>query len=81
MPTYEHDDALYLNNREQMKYNVQNRREVDALLAKMPDRRQMMAPKFHDVDQKYRSNNLARYNDLTEADLIQMRPAKIPDLN
>jgi hypothetical protein len=62
IPTYEHDDTLYLNKREQMKYNVQNRPDVDAR-TQLPSRHRMMNPKFYDSMSKYNAHMLARYND------------------
>ena len=62
VPTYEHDDTLYLNKREQIKYNMQNRPEVNAR-TQYPSRYQMMHPNFHDSMSKYNSGMLARLND------------------
>lgn len=62
VPTFEHDDALYLNKREQIKYNMQNRQEVNSR-TKYPSRYQMMNPKFHDSMSKYNSGMLARLDD------------------
>ncbi len=62
MPTYEHDDTLYLNKREQIKYNMQNRQEVNSR-THFPSRYQMMHPNFHDSKSKYNSGMLARFND------------------
>ena len=45
-----------------MKYNVQNRPDVDAR-TKLPSRQRMMNPKFYDSMSKYNAHMLARYND------------------
>ena len=45
-----------------MKYNVQNRPDVDAR-TRLPSRHRMMNPKFHDSMSKYNAHMLARYND------------------
>ncbi len=60
MPIYEHDDCLYLNKREQLKYNVQNRSQVDQRY-QLPSRFEMMNPKFHESTQRYHSSMMARY--------------------
>jgi len=61
VPTYEHDDNLFLNNQEQITYNVQDRAQVDAR-TKLPDRHQMMHPPLHDRMRKYNSGMLARFS-------------------
>ena len=77
VPTYEHDDALYLNNREQLKYNMQSRGDIEMKTTKMPSRQEMMSPVFHDVNQKYRSNMLARYHDYSPEELEHIKTRKI----
>ena len=61
MPTHEHDDTLFLNKREQIKYNMQNRAEVNAR-TQFPPRQEMMHCKFHNSMSKYNSGMLARFD-------------------
>ncbi|CAF1132413.1 unnamed protein product [Brachionus calyciflorus] len=60
VPTYEHDDCLFLNKREQMTYNVQNRSQVD-IRTNLPPRYEMLKPKNYQTTQRYNSNMLARF--------------------
>lgn len=60
IPTYEHDDSLFLNNREQLKYNVENRNRVDSKY-QLPTRKEMMTPKLHESSSKYNSFMLSRF--------------------
>lgn len=60
IPNYEHDDSLYLDKREQLTYNIENRPRVDAKY-ELPPRSVMMNPPFHDRTRRYNSHMLARY--------------------
>jgi hypothetical protein len=61
VPTFEHDDTLYLNNREQLKYNMQSKESRDAKY-KLPTRKEMMSPQMHETTFKYKSFMLSRFD-------------------
>jgi hypothetical protein len=61
VPTYEHDEPLYLNKREQLAYNVQDKRQIDARAVKMPSREQMMYPELSDPSSRFFSSMLSRH--------------------
>lgn len=46
IPHYEHDDALFLEKREQMHYNVEDRARIEAKY-QMPPRSKLLRPDFH----------------------------------
>ena len=60
IPNFEHDDTTYLNKREQMSYNMQNRPDIDAKL-KLPTRAEMMVSKHWESTKKYDSGMMARF--------------------
>lgn len=59
LPHYEHDDNLYLNKREQMAYNVEERARVDSKYT-VPDRSVMLKPERHHPTARYRSTLMHR---------------------
>ena len=59
VPNYEHDDNLFLDNREQLKYNTENRKRVDNRYS-LPPRSVMMEPSLHDRTRRYNSHMLGR---------------------
>ncbi len=61
VPTYEHDDCLYLEKREQIKYNVQPRDQVDAKY-ELPSRAEMIDLQQNDSTYKYKSHILSRFS-------------------
>jgi hypothetical protein len=60
IPNYEHDDALYLNNREQKSYNCEKLSRIDSKYT-LPSRFMMMNPNFHKRERRYSSHMMARY--------------------
>ncbi|XP_060557409.1 sperm-associated microtubule inner protein 10-like [Ruditapes philippinarum] len=59
VPHYEHDENLFLDKREQMHYNVENRNRVDRK-CKMPDRELLLRPPFHHETSRYQSELMFR---------------------
>lgn len=59
VPHYEHDENLFLEKREQMFYNVENRNRVES---KYPprDRSKLLRPDFHHETSKYQSELMFR---------------------
>ncbi|XP_064622791.1 uncharacterized protein LOC135484995 [Lineus longissimus] len=62
IPHHEHDENLYLEKREQMSYNVENRTRVDARY-QLPPRSVMLRPNFHHPTSKYQSSLMYRRDD------------------
>jgi hypothetical protein len=60
LATFEHNDALYLNKREQLKYNVQDRSQVDARYT-LSSKEEMLNPIQSDTSRKHFSSLMARY--------------------
>ena len=52
IPHYEHDDALFLEKREQMHYNVEDRARIEAKY-QMPPRSRLLRPDFHHHTSRY----------------------------
>merc|ERR1711976_81372 len=59
IPHFEHDDCLYLEKREQMVYNVEDRTRVESKY-QLPSRRDMLRPEFHHPTSKYQSSLMFR---------------------
>ncbi|ESO86867.1 hypothetical protein LOTGIDRAFT_235241 [Lottia gigantea] len=59
IPHYEHDENLFLDKREQMSYNVEDRHRVDSKY-KMPSRSKLLRPNFHHETSKYQSSLMFR---------------------
>ncbi len=59
VPHYEHDENLFLEKREQMSYNVEDRNRVDNKY-KLPSRSQQLRPHFHHHTSKYQSSLMFR---------------------
>ena len=59
VPHYEHDENLFLDKREQMFYNTENRNRVDGK-CKMPDRELLLRPQFHHETSRYQSELMFR---------------------
>ncbi|KAL3873731.1 hypothetical protein ACJMK2_036845 [Sinanodonta woodiana] len=58
-PHYEHDENLFLDKREQMRYNVEDRNRVDSK-CKMPTRAELLRPPFHHEASRYQSELMMR---------------------
>lgn len=59
IPHSEHDENLYLEKREQMYYNVEDRGRVDVKY-ELPPRSKMLRPDFHHSSSKYQSSLMYR---------------------
>ena len=57
VPHFEHDENLFLEKREQMSYNVEDRERVDSKYT-VPSREVMLNPPHHHHTAKYRSSLL-----------------------
>lgn len=55
IPHHEHDENLFLDKREQMSYNVENRTRVESKY-QLPPREQMLRPEFHHATSRYQSS-------------------------
>ncbi|CAH1792395.1 unnamed protein product [Owenia fusiformis] len=55
----EHDENLFLDKREQMSYNVEDRIRVDGKY-QVPDRAEMLRPQFHHESSRYQSELMQR---------------------
>ncbi|PAA76923.1 hypothetical protein BOX15_Mlig010259g3 [Macrostomum lignano] len=55
IPNHEHDDSLYLDRREQLVYNVEERARVDSKY-EVPPREAMMKPPNHSSHSRYKSS-------------------------
>jgi len=62
IPHYEHDDSLFLEKREQMHYNVEDRARIEAKY-QMPPRSKLLRPDFHHHTSRYQSELMARRDD------------------
>ncbi|CAF1098459.1 unnamed protein product, partial [Didymodactylos carnosus] len=60
IPNFEHDDSLYLNKREQLFYNVEDRERVDSKYC-LPSRCTQLQPLFHEPIDRFRSSLFSRY--------------------
>ncbi|XP_074662597.1 sperm-associated microtubule inner protein 10-like [Tubulanus polymorphus] len=65
VPHYEHDENLYLEKREQMKYNVEDRSRVDSKY-RLPSRSKLLRPKFHHPTSRYQSSLMSRRDALPQ---------------
>lgn len=72
VPHCEHDQNLFLEKREQMSYNVEDRLPVDGKYTDPPPRGESLRPLFHHHTSKYQSSLMFR----TEA---TEQPAPSPD--
>ena len=59
IPTFEHDENLFLEKREQMYYNVENPNRVETKY-KIPERAKLLRPDFHSEMSKYQSELMFR---------------------
>lgn len=59
IPHYEHDENIFLEKREQMKYNVEDRNRVESKYC-MPHRSTLLRPEFHHETSKYQSELMVR---------------------
>ncbi|KAK6182697.1 hypothetical protein SNE40_010321 [Patella caerulea] len=59
VPHYEHDENLFLDKREQMAYNVEDRNRVESKY-KMPSRSKLLRPDFHHETSRYQSSLMFR---------------------
>jgi len=60
VPQYEHDENLFLEKREQMTYNVEDRTRVDSKYS-VPERSEMLHPYFHHQSSRYQSSLMSRH--------------------
>ncbi|XP_060083553.1 testis-expressed protein 43-like, partial [Ylistrum balloti] len=66
IPHVEHDENMFLEKREQMHYNVEDRNRVEGKY-KMPSRARLLQPDFHHETSKYQSELMfRRASDITE---------------
>lgn len=65
VPHYEHDDALFLEKREQFFYNVEDRMRVAAKVV-LPHRNEMLVPPFPHHTSRYWSSLLMRHPSLDQ---------------
>jgi hypothetical protein len=70
IPNFEHDDNLYLDNREQLNYNTEDRNRVDNRCS-LPPRIVMMEPSLHDRTRRYNSHMLGRLPNQYPSELIK----------
>merc|ERR1712142_979514 len=54
IPTFEHDENLFLEKREQMYYNVENANRVENKY-QIPERAKLLRPDFHSEMSRYQS--------------------------
>jgi hypothetical protein len=59
IPTYEHDEPLFLEKREQTYYNVENPTRVHNKYF-IPDRAKLLRPDFHSELSRYQSELMYR---------------------
>lgn len=59
IPHYEHDENLFLDKREQMHYNVEDRTRIESKYPHM-DRATLLRPNFHHETSKYQSELMFR---------------------
>ena len=59
IPHYEHDENLFLDRREQMHYNVEDRTRIESKYPHM-DRATLLRPNFHHETSKYQSELMFR---------------------
>jgi hypothetical protein len=59
VPYFEHDDAMFLEKREQLYYNVEDRERVEARY-QIPSREQLLNPAPHQTTSRYRSSMIYR---------------------
>ena len=59
IPHHEHDENLFLEKREQMSYNVEDRYRVEERY-EVPSRREMLRPDFAHTNSKYQSEIMYR---------------------
>ncbi|CAD5123886.1 DgyrCDS12193 [Dimorphilus gyrociliatus] len=65
IPHYEHDVNLFLDKREQLSYNVEDRDRVHAKYS-LPPRSLLLRPPFHHHSSKYQSTLMQRRDDPNE---------------
>ncbi|CAG5115133.1 unnamed protein product [Candidula unifasciata] len=59
IPTFEHDENLFLEKREQMHYNVENWTRVSEKIY-VPPRAELLRPDFHHETSRYQSELMMR---------------------
>ncbi|KAK7103830.1 sperm-associated microtubule inner protein 10-like [Littorina saxatilis] len=59
VPNFEHDENLFLEKREQMFYNVEDRNRVDRKYT-IPPRAKLLRPDFHSEMSRYQSELMFR---------------------
>ena len=66
IPHFEHDENLFLDKREQMVYNVEDRQRVESKY-NLPPRSKMLRPDFTHPTSKYQSSLMFRRDNKKEA--------------
>lgn len=59
IPVYEHDENLFLEKREQMYYNVEDRNRVESKFV-IPDRNKLLRPPFTHEWSRFKSELMFR---------------------
>jgi len=59
IPNFEHDENMFLEKREQLYYNVENRNRVDRKYD-LPPREKLLRPDFHNEMSRYQSELMFR---------------------
>jgi len=71
IPNFEHDDTTYLNKREQLRYNMQDRAEIARRTTQVPTRAQMMVSKPWESRKRFDSSMMARFAKVETVELVQ----------